>query len=308
MEHIVVDRSGTLKDGYFYELDVMLGDDSLSMQPSNTPKLDIVSLRQPTEDELAKKLRREKKEGDYVSALIDGCDGWDKVHDCSIDKAHITCDYWTTLKVRLWGGPYYSDLIYGDMEGNRAFFVPDRMAQRLRASPFRGYRLVEVKDVDYSGATNQSLNAKNFPLYELQFRGRACRRGFSVVGAPNACPHCGRKPLICPECGDYQLDCPDCKQEAWIAKKNHKGPNDKRLTPAGWDQWSPMVIDVNRWDGADFIYVTRDAGLETNVVTKRVIDWLLSIHAAPFLARRVMARLDGATAEQLKMLEVAKGK
>ena len=70
-----------------------------------------------------------------------------------------------------------------------------------------------------------------------------------------------------------------------------------------------MVIDVNRWDGADFVFVTLDSGaLRTNVVTKRVVDWLLSFHAAPFVARPVMARLDGATPEQLKMLEVAKGK
>ncbi len=69
------------------------------------------------------------------------------------------------------------------------------------------------------------------------------------------------------------------------------------------------MIDVNRWDGSDFVFVTLDAsGLRTNVVTKRVIDWLLSIHAAPFVARPVLARLDGATPEQLKMLEAAKGK
>ena len=78
---------------------------------------------------------------------------------------------------------------------------------------------------------------------------------------------------------------------------------------AGWNQWLPMVIDVNRWDGADFVFVTLDAGgFQTNVVTKRVVDWLLSFHAAPFVARPVMARLDGASPEQLKMLEEAKGK
>lgn len=304
MDNIVVDRSGTLKDGYFFELAVMPNEEHISIEHSETPKSDIVSLRQPTDSELF-----QTKKMSYVAARVDEINGADIAHDCTLNKTHATASFWKNIKIGLSGGPLYSDLIYGDLEGERTLLVPDRMAQRLKGTLLRGYRLVEVSSIDFSRIPNQSLNAKTFRLYELQFRGRACKRGFSVQGAPNSCPHCGRTPLICPECGHYELDCPDCGKEAWIAKKNQKGVADKRLIPAGWDQWRPRVIDVNRWDGSDFVFVTLDAsGLRTNVVTKRVIDWLLSIHAAPFVARPVLARLDGATPEQLKMLEAAKGK
>lgn len=302
MENIVIDRSGSMKSGCFYELAVLQDERQLSLERSKTPKLDIVSLHERVEGKAPK-----SGKPDYIAVSIGDFSGADAAYDCQIDKTHRTASYWKNLKVELSSGTDLPDLIYGDMEGSRTLIVPERMAKRLQASPFRGYQLVEITEVDDSRVA-KVLPVENRRLYELQFRGKACRRGFSVVGAPNACPHCGRTPLICPGCGYYKTKCPDCGKEGWIAKKNHQGAGDKRLIPAGWDQWSPEVIDVNRWDGSDFVFVTLDAGLRTNIVTKRVVDWLLSIHAAPFVARPVEARLDGASPEQLKMLEEAKGK
>ena len=304
MDNIVVDRSGNIQGGYFFELSTLQNEGRLSSERSITPKLDIISLRKPD----LRSLYRTTGEF-YVEANLGKVTGTEYAHDCTLDKTHITAEYRNETQVELSGGPRHSDLIYGDVGSQKVLLIPDPMAQRLKASSLRGYRLVKITNVDYSRVPNQALSAKNFQLYELQFRGRACMRGFSVHGAPNACPHCGSKPLICPECGHYGIFCPACGIDPWVVLNDHKGQGDKRLIAAGWNQWRPMVIDVNRWDGADFVFVTLDSGaLRTNVVTKRVVDWLLSFHAAPFVARPVMARLDGATPEQLKLLEVAKGK
>lgn len=302
MENIVIDRSGTMVSGYFYELCVLMTDDSVSLEHSYEPEDDIVSLCLPSDSKPG-----ETQERDYVSARIEEISGADNTFDCPVDRTHRTASVWKNVTVQLSGGPDYSDLIYGDLDASRTLLVPERMAKRLLASPFRGYHLAEILDVDYSRVTNHSLTAKNFRIFELQFRGRACRRGFSVLGAPNACPHCGRSPLICPGCGQDEMICPNCGNGAWIGKKNHKGSTDKQLIAADWSQMSPMVIDVNRWDGSDFIFVTLDVGIQTNVVTKRVVDWLLSLPAAPFVARPVQARLDGASAEQLRMLDEIRG-
>lgn len=298
--NIVVDRSGTLKDGYFYELDVLLHDDLLDIHQSKTPEQDLVSLRPPIDRKTS------KIDGEcYLDATVIETGGVDKVFDCIFDKTHVTANHWKNPSVQLSGGPRYSDLIYGDLDANRTLFVTEKFAKALQATPFRGYHLVKIKNAYFADMCGTPLKKKTIPLYELQFRGKVCHRSFTVQGAPNACPHCGRTPLICPGCGQYQLNCPQCGQVAWIAAHNHKGQADKRLIPAGWDQWLPMIIDVNRWDGSDFIFQSLDLGIMTNVVTKRVVDWLLSIGAAPFVARPVQAAVDGASIEQLGMLESA---
>ena len=267
---------------------------------SKTPKLDVVSLRPQLTGRVSNKAPA------YLQAAIENVGKSESSFGCSLNGRHKTGLYIKDMTVKLYLGPACAGFIYGDLEGQRTQFVSPSMANALKASPLRGYRLVELKQIDYSNVTEFGLTAKTFPLFELQFRGKPCRRSLSIVGAQNACPHCGRAPLICPECGCYEVDCPDCGQAAWVVAKNHKGHGDKRLLAAGWKQWSPMIIDVNRWDGSDFIFVTTDAGLETNVVTKRAIDWLQRIHAAPFIARPVQARLDGATADQLDMLKAAR--
>lgn len=303
MDHIILDRSGTLRTSGFFELDVLDTDDVRPQARSVDPRHDIVSLRHPTADELFV-----KRGTSYVSASILEINGSERLHDCSLDMTHVTAQYWKGIKLELSGGPQISDLIVGDLDANRTLLVSDSIATRLRASPFRGYRLVELGNIDYTGSTGISAKTKGFPLHELQFRGKKCLRGLSVVGAPNECPHCGRKPLICPCCGKSEIFCSECDNDGWVAAKNHGGASDKRLISAGWDQWRPLVIDLNRWDGADFVFVTLQRGIYSNVITKRVLDWLLSIHAAPFVARPALARIDGANRDQLRMFEEAIGK
>ena len=298
MDNIIVDRSGILKEGIFFELEVLEYDEVWAEQHSKHAKQDVVSLRKPKNDDLF------VREGtSYVRAIVMETGVSEEAHDCSLDKGHMTACYWQDIQLELSGGPHFSDLIVGDLDANVTLVVPERMAMRLKASPFRGYRLVKIENVDYFRGNGLTAKTPGFALHELQFRGRKCIRGMSIVGAPNACPHCGFSPAICPECGQRFIFCPKCEKDPWVARIGHKGAGDKRLITAGYDQWQPMIIDVNRWDGADFVFVSLDRGMYSQVITKRVLDWLLSIHAAPFIARPVLARLDGATPDQLRMLD-----
>jgi hypothetical protein len=88
-----------------------------------------------------------------------------------------------------------------------------------------------------------------------------------------------------------------------VAEKNHKGTDDPRLISAGWSNWLPAIIEVNRWDGSDFIFGSLDKGLRNHVVTRRVIDCFFTIDAKPFYARPVLANVENALPEKLQMLQ-----
>jgi hypothetical protein len=72
----------------------------------------------------------------------------------------------------------------------------------------------------------------------------------------------------------------------------HKGPGDKRI-PFARDR--KMVIEGKTWDGSDLIH--------NRLASKRFIDWLLGIHAAPFYAEPVYFCVDGMSDQQKKWFD-----
>ena len=63
-----------------------------------------------------------------------------------------------------------------------------------------------------------------------------------------------------------------------------------------------QIVDGRRWDGTDFF--GGGDGLQT--VTRRAVDWLLSIHAYPFEAQPVPVNIAGMTKAERERLEQAR--
>jgi len=61
------------------------------------------------------------------------------------------------------------------------------------------------------------------------------------------------------------------------------------------------VLEGHLWDGSDFFSHMR-------VVTKRVVNWLLAIHAVPFIATPIPVDISKMSDVQLAWLEEASGK
>jgi len=62
------------------------------------------------------------------------------------------------------------------------------------------------------------------------------------------------------------------------------------------DPW--RILEGSSWDGCDLI----QAG-GRNFASKRIIDWLLRIHAAPFYAQPVYFCVDGMNDQQKKWFD-----
>ena len=64
-----------------------------------------------------------------------------------------------------------------------------------------------------------------------------------------------------------------------------------------------QIINGKLWDGSDLI-CGRD--YTVGFVTRRFVDWLISIHAAPLCATEVAVCVDGMSEAQLANLERAR--
>jgi hypothetical protein len=310
MGKIILDRSGDLRLGYFYELHVPREDepDRLWITPdaARCNHGEILVWRSPRDDQLAEgfNLRAEvyHPNPDHIINL-------ENEYRCGSDPTHITATYWHDVPVRLRWGPEHGDLISCDGHGNRLVLLTERIVESLRATPFTGYRLEPVQ-IDQVGDEYFRVEEhhRRMKLWDLQFLGRRCRRPYSVVDAPNACPFCGHEPLICAECGNHFDKCARCEKYAWVIPKNHKGAGDPRLllTVEGFWGKTQQIVEARKWDGSDFIYEDIEETNREHIVTRRVVDWLLSIHAAPFFARPVPVDVTGAPPETLAILEAAK--
>jgi hypothetical protein len=78
-----------------------------------------------------------------------------------------------------------------------------------------------------------------------------------------------------------------------------EGSSDKRLFfDVSAERKRGQILEGKRWDGADLVSVRG-----WNFISKRVLDWLLMVHAAPFYARPARFCIDGMTEKQLARLE-----
>lgn len=284
MDQIVYDEGGTLLDGVFYEFDVPFGED---IDDSDADDTWIHSRRTPSDQEL---LENGEDAWMWIELLCD-LENVKAKYGCSVDKSHVTEKYWDPFEADVLGGARLSEFIPTGSTSEIVVSAP--FASRLKRTILTGFETVPVKVI-----VNQATLVDPM-LFVLQPRGRNCLRPMKVQGAPNACPFCGRRPLICPACGYYESLCSQCGNTSAILSRVHRGEDDKRLKIAPVPQ-PGRVLDGAKWDGSDFI------NCGWYFITRRALDWLLSIHAAPFYVRPARVCIDGMSEEQLRQLEAAK--
>lgn len=173
-------------------------------------------------------------------------------------------------------------------------FINEDLAKALKASQLVGADPLRVKQV-----LDHVLDEEP-GIYAM--RGAACDRWLTkprIVEPSDKdhCPFCGHAPVLCPECGSYDTFCPVCKKKVVSSASEHQGRKAPSILSERLTESSP--IDVSRWDGSDFI---GDCG---DLITKRALDFLISVHARPFSAVPLKADVSGLTDEQWKRLELS---
>lgn len=299
MARIVLDQTGDLREGYFYEIGL----------PFEGDEDDVEWLRSRPGEDANDIVAMAPSSIGKSSARLERIMGIERFQRCPLD--HETEVYWTEyLVTSLWPDNEWSPLLCIHWDADGAVMITRQVAMSLRQTPFRGYRLTPARPGPERGQfVVQAVDpdVDHALVHDLQFRGRSCRRGNSLVDAPNKCPFCGHAPLICPDCSFEARDCPLCKKPCFAESRNHQGDSDQRyLLTEQPDRWTRAILEASRWDGSDFIWGTEHPGLAGHYVTKRVVDWLLSIHANPFVAKPVLVNVEGASAEVLKRLEEIK--
>lgn len=294
MYDIVLPRDGTLVDGYFYGLDPV-GEDSFYGVESQPGWL--VSLRIPDEEQLFRTTRRKYLSGE--SCTRDGSD-WHAdaaEYKCSQSSKHLTRWVWKKPIVELQDGPKYTDFIPLPDSGV-ATLMTELLRNRIIEQKYSGLSTVEV---EIRGSVQPPAGQK---IFALNFLGTPCLRPMRLVSdVPNECHFCHAGPLLCPECGNIMWKCDRCNecpaQPASPPVTTQKGV--RHVQPPR--ERGPNIIEGHLWDGSDFIsggWMFAGRG----IVTRRVIDWLLSIHATPFVAEPVAVDTSKMTSDQLQRLEV----
>jgi hypothetical protein len=279
MPKLALDRRGELRAKLFYQFDVPFDDYVLDKAQDS-----IFVPRTPTDNAL-------RKRGDdpylYISPW-----GSESVEtkDCPVDPEHITHSYSLKMPGETFGGKRVSPFIPMDVDW--FFGVSDEFRQRLEKLKLRGVRLDEL-DL-HVHTTGEKLRG----FWSLQSVGKAKVRPPKLVDTPNACPLCGKEKLICEGC--WQLN-PTCKiygKGVFVEEAKHEGKDDKRLplAPGCLDG----ILEGKTWDGSDLVQTT---GGHRTFASKRFIDWLLRVHAAPFYAEPVLFAVDGMSEEQKRWLK-----
>jgi|SRR5579872_273465 len=178
--------------------------------------------------------------------------------------------------------------------------VNEWLADRLKNSGLTGFRLLPAS----ISARPDSEDDKTAPppnLFQLAFEGN-CPGHMPHVEPPSEdrCPHCGAGPVVCPECGCWWEPCHSCGQAWGVEAQFHGGPDDPhiRFEVVGVD---PFIVDPRQWDGTDFMGKNHGGW-----ITRRALDWLLSIRAGPFVAIPIAVNVYGLTKAERETLELAR--
>ena len=224
---------------------------------------------------------------------------------CSRSKKHSTGGYWDKIDIVTETLPITESLVWPYAEDNLTgvLLVQKALASRLAAT-FRGVKFSEGLRAFRSGKALYKLMPGAVSDYRiLQPHGRCWWRELAIRGNPDACPHCGHGPIVCPECGVTNIECEACGLGQWRPASDSKGPDDKRLILCPVDQRRDEIFNGETWDGADFI---SGRGAYGFYVTKRVVDFLLSIHATSFRACPVIVDAAKMNAQQRKWMDEAR--
>jgi len=280
MAKIVLDRSGDLRTEAFYRFGVHFEDVPFFPPPPDS----IVVPRTPTHDQLV----LAGKEGymwvnasGYAKSVVE-------TKDCPRDKEHVTHRYFTKFGGEAYGGEKRSPLI--PTSESDEVFLSDDLCGRIQSLKLRGAR------IDPVALTLSDNGPKLDGVWALQFMGKVKLRLPHLIDTANACPHCGKGQLFCEGCGEWYVHCPVCGGDMVITESKHKGPEDKRIPLEEDGIW--RVLEGKSWDGSDLIQAKG-----APFASKRFIDWLLRIHAAPFCAEPVWFCVDGMSDLQKKWFD-----
>lgn len=213
---IYFDRSGVLKDGVVWDLEV-------KMEPG-------IGLLYATSA--------------WEAPSLPGLD----IRECPINKEHVTDYQYTGIALDLFASGNLRDFVpVSDMGG---FFVSRQFADRLKQTKLTGYKVRDIVTIgcNQSGEENPSI------LY-LEFAGNAgislrCR----VKDAPNSCPHCGKETMVCPRCGQTNWPrCPSCGELTLFRPDAPEYSHPKGL--AVESTGGPPIVEGKQWDGSDWFRV-----------------------------------------------------
>lgn len=270
MVTLSVDQSGDLHYGYFYCLHVQ--------------REDIPCIGQ-TPEWTVSRLPPRRQFHAWMYCTVVGRRATSR-HECPVDTKHETGETIREFEIEHWGeeaGPFVpnSDYIF---------------ATAALAKQFTGSRLAGIREVPVKILRDPRSQAPDPELVGLSFQGRNFYRRRQITPKEgNRCPFCGHAPYICPVCDDGGGLCKKCGKQCLVFMHERSGPDDPRIVSIPTKRW---ILDGRNWDGSDF--------MDGNIITKRALDYLLSIHAAPFRAEPMLVDLRGCNAAQLKRLEDAR--
>jgi len=279
---IIYDESGTLVSAVFYRFEVLNREDiSYNFEVHNKCH---IQRRNPTGAELDKANKHS-----WLDVVPTEGETFEE-KSCCPNKSHYRRLWSRPTTVEAEGGPAISDLV-PDQSGLYVI-ISKKFRDRIAKSQLTGLRLSKLE------VTSSAFDKYDGPeLYFAEFTGNYCQRLTPKWRCEEKrCPFCGYAPLICPVCNFREVNCPKCREPTTTVLDAHEGPKDKRLTIADIPK-AGRILEGRQWDGCDFI-----AG---HFITRRVLLWLQSIHAAPYAACPARVCVDGISCEQQAWLRHA---
>ncbi len=287
---IKVNRTGKLLPGYFFRLEFSDDAERIDLQAAFRRGA-IVAKRSPTDLDFTAK---SPETGGYLTVEFDvfpqPC-----TSRCPSNSRHVTEHRFPPQSVVK--PTHVSGTAIGPLVPGGWCVASPAVAAKVERADLVGIEGLPVWVERMSG------NVEPRGLRLLQPLGKCCERPLVIEGAENACPFCRKGRPICPDCGKTEIGCSHCGETQWLPfddKRSQTG-DDKRLVMSRWSERRQGVLDGSLWDGSDFL----NAHIEF-FATRRFVDFLLSIHAAPFIAEPAWVWVDKMTKEQLARLEEAK--
>lgn len=223
-----------------------------------------------------------------------------ELHWCPQDPQHVTGDCNRALRADFCGGSNKTAGFVRTTNSPGFMLVAHPLVERLKKADLKGllFDRVEVTIFgDDSFDPSETGSDPHIPrLYNWNSLSRSWPWAIPRIEPleEDCCPFCGYSPLICQGCGELHFECPKCHQEC-LTYERRSSMGARQL-----ERDEPrQMIDPRRWDGSD---ACQPAGL----VTRRLIDFLLSIHAGPFVAFSVPTNVYGLHPKERQRLELAK--
>jgi hypothetical protein len=270
-----------LKYGYFYGL--------MNVAPEHIPVRDgwiISPSPSPVRHRYCAVVGSRKRVVQRFSCPVNPSHGQeDEVFDYEIDVAYAPEPF----------PPFMNDSM------GETVIVNEWLADRLRGSSLKGFRLIATRLANEPVWYKPSKPPLSM-LFQLTFDGIAPRQ-LQHIEPPSAdrCPFCRKGPIVCPGCGFRRNPCRYCCERWGAAESKHEGDDDPRIVIEELGTVVP-VIDPRRWDGSDFT-----GSYNGGWITRRALDWFLSINAGPFIVEPIAVNVLNLTEAEREHLELAKG-